>query len=232
MASPTRRVRFFGGSHHFLNHLSRFWVGYNVEMKTRARRVKHNRKRWVNFLIVAGTLVITTPLILRGIGAVLIYADPLEKADTAVALSGDTGDRVSESAWLYDHHYVDGLFITYTDEQARNALVNAAVKEGIPTDRIYVTQATVSNTVEEARAVRALATERAQDSLIIITDPFHTLRTRIIFRKELQGSGITVQVRPVVGHWYRSNTWWKTSEGVRYTTQEYLKILLYFFGKY
>lgn len=207
-------------------------VGYNVEMKTKAKSSIPNHKRWVTFFIAVAFFIIAAPFILRGIGAVLIYADPLEEADMAVALSGDTGDRVTEAVWLYDHHFVDGLFITYTDEQAHNALVNAAVKEGIPTDRIYVTPATVSNTVEEARAVRALAAERDQDSLIIITDPFHTLRTRIIFRKELQGSGISVQVRPVVGHWYRSNTWWKTSEGVQITTQEYLKILLYYFGKY
>lgn len=183
-------------------------------------------------LILLVLLILSAPLILRGIGAFLIYADPLEDADSAVALSGDTGDRVSEAAWLYENQFVDYLFITYTDEPARDALLWAAQLEGFPAERVIVTEMQVANTVDEARAIRALAEERAQDSLIIITDPFHTLRTRIIFRNELLGSGISIQVRPVVGHWYRSTTWWRTPEGRRLTLEEYVKILLYFFGKY
>ncbi len=183
-------------------------------------------------LVLLVLLILSAPLILRGIGAFLIYADPLEDADSAVALSGDTGDRVSEAAWLYENQFVDYLFITYTDEPARDALLWAAQLEGFPGERVIVTEMQVANTVDEARAIRALAEERAQDSLIIITDPFHTLRTRIIFRNELLGSGISIQVRPVVGHWYRSTTWWRTPEGRRLTLEEYLKILLYFFGKY
>lgn len=183
-------------------------------------------------LILLVLLILSAPLILRGIGAFLIYADPLEDADSAVALSGDTGDRVSEAAWLYENQFVDYLFITYTDEPARDALLWAAQLEGFPGERVIVTEMQVANTVDEARAIRALAEERAQDSLIIITDPFHTLRTRIIFRNELLGSGISIQVRPVVGHWYRSTTWWRTAEGRRYTLEEYLKILLYYFGRY
>jgi len=183
-------------------------------------------------LILLVVAVLTSPLILRGIGALLIYADPLKEADSVVALSGDTGDRVAEAARLYQKQYASYLFITYTDEPARDALIRAAVMEGIPADRVIVTEMQVSNTVDEARAIKALAKERAQDSLIIITDPFHTLRTRIIFRNVFRGSGIDVQVRPVGGHWYRSTTWWRTAEGRRYTIEEYLKILLYFFGRY
>lgn len=183
-------------------------------------------------LILLVVVVLTSPLILRGIGALLIYADPLKEADSVVALSGDTGDRVAEAARLYQKQYASYLFITYTEKPARDALIRAAVMEGIPADRVIVTEMQVSNTVDEARAIKALAKERAQDSLIIITDPFHTLRTRIIFRNVFRGSGIDVQVRPVGGHWYRSTTWWRTAEGRRYTLEEYLKILLYFFGRY
>ena len=183
-------------------------------------------------LILLVVVILFSPLILRGIGALLIYADPLKEADSVVALSGDTGDRVAEAARLYQKQYASYLFITYTDEPARDALIRAAVMEGIPADRVIVTEMQVSNTVDEARAIKALAKERAQDSLIIITDPFHTLRTRIIFRNVFRGSGIDVQVRPVGRHWYRSTTWWRTAEGRRYTLEEYLKILLYFFGRY
>jgi len=199
---------------------------------TDTKRQSSGKGCWWLIPVLVLLFVLILPLFLRGIGALLIFADPLEKADMAVALSGDTGDRVSEAALLMRNNYVDGIIITYTDEKARDALISEAVKKEISAGRIYVTYATVSNTVDEARAVRELAAERAQESLIVITDPFHTLRTRIIFRDIFEGSGIKIQVRPVADHWYRSDSWWKTREGVNLTIQEYLKIVLYFFGRY
>lgn len=196
---------------------------------------KKNRSKsdclWL-ILSMLVVLVILSPLLLRGLGQLLVYADPLEQADMAVALSGDTGDRVSEAAILMRNGYVEGIIITYTNEAARDALFNATVKKEISGGRIYTTYSTVSNTVEEAKAVRGLTDERTWDSLIIITDPFHALRTRIIFRDIFQGTGVSIQVRTVPDHWYRANTWWKTSEGVSLTVQEYLKIFLYYFGRY
>ena len=111
-------------------------------------------------------------------------------------------------------------------------VILAANQGGIDLNKIHVTEATVSNTVEEARAIRTLATNKGADSLIVITDPFHTLRTRVIFKHELRDRAIDIQVRPVGGHWYRSDTWYKTPEGIRLTIEEYLKIILYYFGKY
>jgi len=95
-----------------------------------------------------------------------------------------------------------------------------------------VTYATVSNTVDEAKAVRDLTDERTWDSLIVITDPFHALRTRIIFRDIFRDTSVSIQVRTVADHWYQANGWWKTTEGVNLTIQEYLKIILYYFGRY
>lgn len=201
-------------------------------MKTESTHTRSNRGCLVVFLIVLVLLALAMPVILRGIGAVLIYADPLKAADAAVALSGDKGARVAEAAWLFEHNYVEYLYLTFTDETARDNLLWEAQQAGIPLEQIVVTEMQVSNTVDEARAIRKLAREREDKSLIIITDPFHTLRTRIIFRKEFSGSGIKIRVRPVGGHWYRSTTWWRTAEGRQYTAEEYFKILMFYFGKY
>lgn len=175
-------------------------------------------------------VILFATLGIRAIGAVLIIADPLKEADAAVALTGDAGDRVSAAVALYKSGYVDTLYITFTDEVTRDSLVSAATSQGFPFDSIQVTKMMVSNTADEARAVRQLAESNNSDSLIVITDPFHTLRTRLIFRQALRDSGIDLQVRPVGGHWYRSNTWWKSNEGIRYTLEEYAKIFLFAFG--
>lgn len=177
-------------------------------------------------------LVAGFPLGLRAIGAVLIIADPLKKADAAVALSGDSGDRISEAADLYEKEYVRSLFLTNTNETAVRDMESWANKLGFPYKKIKVTDAVVSNTVEEAKAIRLLAEKEDVDSIIVITDPFHTLRTRVIFRDQLKGSGINVQVRPVRDSWYRSDSWWKTAEGRQYTWEEYFKTFMYKLGIY
>jgi len=175
-------------------------------------------------------LVVFSTLGLRGIGAMLIVADPLREAEVAVALTGDLGDRVSAAVDLYKNGYVNALYITFTDAGTRNALVSKAIAQGFPSELIFVTEMTVYSTYDEAKAVKQLATDQGVESLIIITDPFHTLRTRLIFRNELRDSGLNIQVRPVSDHWYRSNTWWRTSEGIQLTLQEYLKIGFYLLG--
>lgn len=181
-------------------------------------------------IILVAALLLGLPLVMRGIGGLLIVADPLKKADAAVALSGDKGERIQEAAQLYEQGYVRLLFLTNVDDVTVRNMESDANDLGFPYKKIFVTDAVVSNTVEEAKAVLHLAEDRKVTSIIVITDPFHTLRTRIIFHDQFRGSGISVQVRPVREHWYRSNTWWKTAEGREYTWQEYVKIFLYKFG--
>lgn len=166
----------------------------------------------------------------RAIGAILIIADPLKDADAAVALTGDQGDRITAAVDLYKSGYVDLLYITFTDPATRDMLITTAVSQGFPPQNIFVTEMQVSNTVDEARAVRELALSKNVDSIIVITDPYHTLRTRVIFRNELRGSGIQIQIRPIAGHWFRSNTWYTSREGIRLAVEEYLKIMLYYLG--
>lgn len=192
----------------------------------------HRRTGLTILIILIAALLFGLPLLARGIGGLLIVADPLKKADAAVALSGDKGERIQEAARLYDQGYVRTLYLTNVDAVTVRNMESDANDLGFPYKKIFVTEAVVSNTVEEAKAVRKLAEKRQATSLIVITDPFHTLRTRIIFRDQFRGSGINVQVRPVRDHWYRSNTWWKTAEGREYTWQEYVKIFLYQFGIY
>nr|MBP8858361.1 YdcF family protein [Anaerolineaceae bacterium] len=86
--------------------------------------------------------------------------------------------------------------------------------------------------VNETYAALAMkiAQKRGFQSLIIVTDPFHTFRTRLIFRSVFRDSGIDLYVRPVRNHWYRSTTWWATSQGRQATLSEYIKIIAYFSG--
>ena len=161
------------------------------------------------------------------IGAVLIVADPITSVDAVVVLSGDDGDRLALAIEMHDRGLAPSLVITDTSSQANRLLIREAVAGGFPEDEIYVTDMQVGSTVDEARAVRSFAESQNWDTLMIVTDPYHSFRTRYIFRRELRGSDIDIFIRPVVGHWFRSPSWFLRIEGWQYAFLEITKFFSY-----
>ncbi len=181
-------------------------------------------------ILVLLTVILGGYLMLKAAGGLLIIADPLKKADAAVVLSGDDGGRLAEAIQLYKDDKVNKLFFTYTEETAVRNLQSTAARDGIPYKKMFVTKMEVTNTWEEAKAILELSLDKGITSIIVITDPFHTFRTRLYFRKVFSGSEVRIQVRPVRDHWYKSDTWWRSREGIQYTLQEYSKIIMFAFG--
>lgn len=164
---------------------------------------------------------------LVAIGAVLIVADPISAVDAVVILSGDDGDRLATAIEMHERGLAPSLVITDTSSRANRLLIQEAVAGGFPEDEIYVTDMQVGSTVDEAQAVQAFAQDRGWDSLMIVTDPYHSLRTRFIFRRELKSSDIDIIIRPVVGHWFRSPSWFFYPEGWQYVFLEISKVFSY-----
>jgi len=168
-------------------------------------------------------------------GGFLVTADPLKTVQAVVVLSGDDGPRLAYAAKLYRQQEAQYLIITETGEripEVRSSLADMAVKraidQGVEEDRIIITSGKSQNTVDEAGAVRQVVEDHNLTRLIVVTDPYHTFRTRLIFRDQLPG--VKLIIRPVPEHWYRSNTWFLSKEGWRETGSEYIKILAYLVG--
>jgi len=170
-------------------------------------------------------------LLLVAIGGGLIVSDPIERVDAVVVLSGGEGDRMGLAIEMYAEGFAPNLVITDTTSGVNNRLVGEAVAGGIDRERIFVTDLQVDSTYDEALAVRDLALIRNWDQLMVVTDPYHTFRARLIFRRELRGSGINILVRPVSGHWFRSQTWFTQAEGWQFVLLEFGKLINYLFFK-
>lgn len=175
-------------------------------------------------LLAAGVLFF---LGLVGVGAILIVADPVEPVDAVVVLSGGGGDRLALAVEMHEKGLAPNLVITDTKGVANRLLVREAEASGFPGDSIYITNLQVESTVDEARAVREFAQDQGWTALMVVTDPYHSFRTRFIFRQELRTSGIEIFVRPVVGHWFRSPTWFFYPEGWQYVFLEIVKFFSY-----
>jgi len=164
---------------------------------------------------------------LIAIGATLIVSDPIEEVDAVVVLSGGSNDRLLLAVDIHDEGYAPNLVITNTNRTSNALLRQNAINAGFPREGIYITDVYVDSTYDEAVSVREIAIAQGWRKLIIVTDPYHSFRTRLIFQRELSESGIAVIVRPVPGHWFQSTTWFYSQEGRRFVFLEILKMVNY-----
>jgi uncharacterized SAM-binding protein YcdF (DUF218 family) len=191
----------------------------------------------VGLLLALAVLIVGGYLLLRAAGAYLIYADELEPANVIVVLSGGTESRMNEALNLYKENYGKIIVLTETGEQTEGyEYLNSfdmrvqLMNNGIPSGNILITDLTVNTTLDEAVAVRELMQNRQYNSAIVVTDPYHTRRAKLIFNQVFDGTGIQVMVRPVRSSWYNSRTWFTSVKGWQFTLLEYAKLISMKFG--
>lgn len=191
-----------------------------------------------------GSLVIGIPLLmlilflgLWSLGGVLIVADRLQPSDAIVVLSGGDIDRIKYAAKLYRDGYSDYLILTETGirypgdpKPATQVAIELALDQGLPENAILTPEVVVNSTVDEAQTVKKTAEASDFKKLIVVTDPYHTFRTRLIFRSVFRGTGIKVMVHPVSDHWYESSTWFLSLDGWKTTISEYIKTIGFLLG--
>lgn len=181
----------------------------------------------LNSMLILVILPIVTYLALVALGAILIVADPIVPVDAVVVLSGDSGYRLAMAADMLERGYVNNLVITNTDRTVNRRLAREAEALGFDRNRIYITDLEVDSTLDESRALLQFAQDQGWSSFMVVTDPYHSFRTRLIFRRELRGSEVTISVRPVVGHWFQSSTWFYSREGWEVVILEIVKLFNY-----
>lgn len=144
----------------------------------------------------------------------LISIDPIPRKShvkVIYVLGGsqrDLDSRFKKAAEIYDHHTIKKILIlsrpgktAYSRNLGRN-LTNdewsfAKLKKmGINGSDIELVEIKKGffGTLSEAKHVSALVRTRGWKSIILITSPYHTLRTRISFEKFLRADNVTLYV--------------------------------------
>lgn len=173
---------------------------------------------------------------LSSFGAFLIVADLLQPADAILPLAGQPFRPVA-AAELFNAGYAEHFLVTHLPlataaerDQHLRQVVRRVTEQGVPEDAIYVVPGVAHTTYQEALNVRAVVERQGWRSLIVVTSPAHTRRSRIIFRDVFRNTGIDVSVQPVVQHGYRADTWWLSAAGRQTTWSEYLKLMAHYLG--
>lgn len=179
------------------------------------------------FIIAGYALLVFTGLLL---GA----SDPVKKADAIVLLSGGGKIRNEEAVRLFNDGAADTIVLTQTSGAGSSATMvetrNQLVRGGVPSYKIQTATGTATSTFDEARQVATLAERQGFNSILVVTDPYHALRSRILFTTELKGDGVKVKVTAASDHWYQPLTWMFSREGWRVTLTEIAKIGGIFLG--
>ena len=184
------------------------------------------------------------PLLTR-VGGLLYHEDELEPADAIAVLSGGALDREVETADLFAAGYAPVVVLTRTPEpaviaelQARGLDVGTQLERrldylealGVPREAITVLQRPVESTHAEAELIAEWAEAREIERIIVVTDGYHTSRSRLVFARILRDRPTEVLVRPSSTSRFNAATWWHGRSDLRDGLFELQKYVYYRFA--
>ncbi len=161
-------------------------------------------------------------------GSWLTVRDRVNKADAVWVLGGDSVDfhRTEHGVSLFKQGVADTLFFTGFGMSLQDAL-KAAEQFGLPRQKAVAIDSCRS-TVDEAKAVQSFVEKHDIDSIVFVTDIYHTRRAKNTFEKFLPG--VHIFSSPARNSNYHEKYWWKTEEGFVTVFVESLKNIYYLFA--
>jgi uncharacterized SAM-binding protein YcdF (DUF218 family) len=194
--------------------------------------------------LVLAVLVILATVGLSRLGAFLVVSDPLQKADAIIVLGGTMYERQLEAVDLYKAGMAPRicLFREIADYGERELIargvpflrsvdvqIDAMQKLGVPRDAITILDE-ANSTADEASHVHELVTKDHMSRIIIITSKQHTRRARLVMRRRLASTGVTVMVHPTSYDRSEVDHWWRERATLRFTLFESQRLLAYWIG--
>lgn len=204
-------------------------------------RFPMSRSRILRLVLVVALLVgaawFSRAPLLRALAWCWIVDEPVGSADAILVLGGGVQNRPFAAARLHREGRAPRVVLfrvapsptteiglTPTEQElARRVLV----RSGVPQDRLVEIGNDVASSHDEVVAVRDWVRRSGVRRLVIPTDPFHTRRVRWLYRKELEGTGVSVTVTVAHHPKYRPTDWWRHEEGLIDFQNELVKFAYY-----
>jgi uncharacterized SAM-binding protein YcdF (DUF218 family) len=173
----------------------------------------------LSFLFIQGKAV------LEDVGGFLVVdAGNLQPADL-IHILGGRPERLNYGIQLYKAGYAPRLFITGGIEDVVKYR-EYALEQGVPAADIFPKESQALTTYDEGLALaQFLDQEPTIQSVIVVSSPYHTRRSQLIF-DWLLGDQIKLQVVPVpFDRSAHQRRWWTDPDSRQVVIGEYLKIL-------
>ena len=171
-------------------------------------------------------------LFLRGAGEFLVVSDPLNKADAIVVLNGDSerDERLLYAVELWQKGYARKVIISahkvaWQSDEDISEWRHALKLNIIPKESLVLAINEADSTREEARMLLPFVIKQGFKSVIIVTSNYHTRRSKKVFQKEWNGSGIQTTVSAAPFYQFHPDDWWKHRSDSRTFFFEFSKTL-------
>jgi len=151
------------------------------------------------------------------VGNFLIVSESPKKSDVIIVLSGDSGERLAYGVKLYQESYADKLLLS----GRQSGMEEQALSLGVPEGAILL-EDQATTTFENGKYSLKIVKEQGYKSAIVVTSPFHTRRSSIIFAQLFKGIDLTIC--PVPYDPTMIHNWWKDSNSRQFVISEYLKL--------
>ncbi|MGH8017035.1 MAG: YdcF family protein [Opitutaceae bacterium] len=171
--------------------------------------------------------------VLRGIALAWVVSDDPVRSDAIVVLAGSVDSRPHAASALYHRGMAPKIMLT--DIPAHGGIERPGLDyasgtlmaNGVPEDAIVIRRSGVQSTFDEARTTLAWAESAQADKLLVVTDAFHTRRTRWIFSRIFAGHGIEVRIIAADPVGYELDRWWTSEFGLVDFHEEVIKYIHY-----
>jgi uncharacterized SAM-binding protein YcdF (DUF218 family) len=178
------------------------------------------------------------------LGAWLVVADPLAKADAIVVLGGTLYERPMEAVELHKEGWAPRIFLfRQIADWGETLLVERNIQYlrevdlqievmgrlGVPREVIGILDQ-ANSTAEEADDLLALVTREKFSRVIVVTSKQHTRRARLVMNRKVTPAGVTVIVRPSRFDRAEVERWWSNRSTLRFTLFETQRLFGYWLG--
>jgi uncharacterized SAM-binding protein YcdF (DUF218 family) len=198
-------------------------------------RIVVNRRRaaWAGLIVLLAGLWLARPLALRSAADFLDVGGPEEGADYVMVLGGGYRTRPVAAAALVRRGLARAVLVPRgkmpADGEwsvAEHVRVGRVLRwQGVPADRVVVLDGEVDSTADEAAALRRFLDAHPGVTVTVVTDAFHTRRTRTTFGRVLGAKAGRVHYLAAPADRFDARDWQDRREAVQSYAAEYVKLL-------
>ena len=192
------------------------------------------RKRLRLWISGFGVILFLLAMAFFNVGSWLVVDDPMRNAAAIAVLSGGMPARALEAARVYKRGYASRVWLTHSTEPgdtlAKLSIPYAGeeeydrqilIHEGVPEGAIEVLGPPILNTADEMQAIGAALRKQRDRTVIIVTSPVHTRRTKALWKK-LSGENGVALLHAVSDDTYDPAHWWRTTRDALDVVREVL----------
>ena len=190
-------------------------------------------------LLVAALALLGTmyPQLLRAIARWIDVGASPQRADYVMVLNGGEETRPFVAAALIKAGFARQVLVAETavSPSAADGIVPACheinhqvlLKRGVPESDITILPGAAATTFDEATALAVFLAERPHARVLVVTNDFHSRRSRWIFARTLGDRAEQVGFVSAPTDELRMDCWWQDDEGFVTIVSEYFKLAFY-----